>query len=138
MITGVMSSWIRTGCFSLGSRSYELGRNVAVGLFDEFGDIIVVVDCRNGRNICRLLDNLPLRHCQHASVDRHDLGERSNHEPRPRVQKALAWYCRKFLKATWRLYLTGHVKYVTRRIENNHDHAQTGPETSRKWHQHFW
>jgi hypothetical protein len=25
--------------------------------------------------ISRLLDNLPLRHCQHASVDRHDLGD---------------------------------------------------------------
>ena len=32
----------------------------------------------------------------------------------------------------------GHVKYMTRRIENNNDHAQTGPETSRKLHQHFW
>jgi len=32
----------------------------------------------------------------------------------------------------------GHVKYMTRRIENSNDHAQTGLETSRKLHQHFW
>jgi hypothetical protein len=30
----------------------------------------------------------------------------------------------------------GHVKYMTRKIENNNDHAQSGPETSRKLHQH--
>jgi hypothetical protein len=58
MIKGVMSSWFRTGCFSLGSRSHELGRNVAVGLFKKFGDTIVGVAYRNGRNTCRLLDNL--------------------------------------------------------------------------------